>query len=221
MERLHVSDIRRRAKTVLPGRNISIVPPTHILGTQLIWLRPGIRQVLTQLSGSHNLAIWSTNTRKNTLSQVNHLFPEINFKFVFHREHTISDSMRRKDAKVFFPDDLKHKWHHATLRNYPGAIKNEYFDLYNPNATTFVETSIDENRGFCENCIVIEPYDFDPIRTVPSETSDQNLNLDLDRLEISPESDVSDSTLSKLITFLENDLAKSKDVRCILPRKLV
>lgn len=141
LERIHTS----KAASTLPT-------PHHSVGMSKIWQRPHMLDSLTKLSEKCDLAIWSSTTARNTTPLMEAVFQNapFSFKFVWSREHTKSDDIRRLMAAS--RDD-----EHATLKDL--SLITNAFPQYNLDRIVLVDDTPSKARLQADNFLWVKTFD--------------------------------------------------------------
>eukprot|EP00760_Papus_ankaliazontas_P004830 PhM_4_TR12190/c0_g1_i1/m.67092 len=169
--------------------------PTHLFAKYNVWLRPGATQALQRLTSVADVAVWSATPMRNTVPLAQMAFPEVPFKFMWHRDHTSPDTLRRKIGGVSDRSDA-----HAVMKDL-GKIYADYPNVYTPQRTVSVDDAGFKTRSHSGNLLLVPTFDV-------------NVLMRESQGEV-------DATLDKMVDFIEKELVGVEDVRTVLPRKLV
>ena len=168
--------------------------PSFTFSKYNVWLRPGIVHTLEVLSESVDLAIWSATPHRNTAPLVSMAFSHINFKFVWHREQTSPDAIKR-----LLPAE-------STQNQF--AVKKDLSSVYShmpqytPERTVIVDDTVFKSRRHSGNVILVPTYDIHRIM------KEDNNNFD------------KGSDVQGFINFIQDKILCTSDVRAELPRKV-
>ena len=150
--------------------------------------------MLEKLAVTCDLAIWSATPQRNTTPLVNLVFPTIPFKFVWHRDQTVPDTLRRGMATR---DDDRHEAH-AILK----PMSRIYSDnpMYSAMRTINVDDGCYKTRQDVGNMLMLPTYDIECVaKEVVGATT-------------------TDPVLEKMRLVIEESLVGLTDVRTVLPR---
>eukprot|EP00759_Apiculatamorpha_spiralis_P011313 PhF_6_TR18709/c0_g1_i1/m.27339 len=170
--------------------------PTHTFTKYNLWLRPGAQHVLSQLSKTCDLAIWSATPQRNTVPLVQTALPDIPFQFIWYRDHTIPDTLRRS-LTVGTSENDRHDVH-GVLKDLNKVYK-EHGGKYTAGRTVIVDDTITKSRLHAGNCVLLPTYDLIKV----SQESPEAL-------------DTVDPVLQSFQTFVEEKLLNVADVRSLL-----
>lgn len=147
LERIHTS----KAAPTLPT-------PHHSVGMSKVWQRPHMLDSLTKLSEKCDLAIWSSTTTRNTAPLMDAVFQNapFSFKFVWSREHTKSDDIRRLMAAS--RDD-----EHATLKDL--SFVTSAFPQYSLDRIVLVDDTPSKARLQADNFLWVTTFDENNLRS--------------------------------------------------------
>ncbi|KNH09212.1 hypothetical protein XU18_0490 [Perkinsela sp. CCAP 1560/4] len=162
------------------------------------WLRPGILHTLEKLSQVSDLAIWSATPHRNTVPLVSMAFPNIDFKFVWHREHTTTDNIKR----LLPADDTRNRF--SVIKDLNKIY--EEMPQYSPERTVMVDDTIFKTRCHSGNVILLPTYDVNCVVREPAGVDESALNT---------------QAAEELYRFIKEELIPVKDVRDLLPKRLL
>lgn len=118
----------------------------------VIFIRNGVVDVLTELSKEYYIAIWSSTTLKNVNKIISTVFKNIEFLFIWDRSTTLLDPEYDK-----YPHD-----EHSTVKNLNHLLSNPFnwkreFTIYN---VVLVDDELDKLRfNDDKNIIIIPKFD--------------------------------------------------------------
>ena len=183
LERLNIQE----TTSAIPRR------PSLTFAKYNAWLRPGCTDLLAKLTEVCDVAIWSATPHRNTAPLVSMAFPSIDFKFVWHREHTSSDNIKR----LLSAGDVKNQY--SVIKDLERVY--QMMPQYCPERTIMVDDTVFKTRNQIGNVVLVPTYDVNCImREKP------------DVAEIAPSVDPLLDLIKKLIS--------TNDVRKALPQKL-
>mmetsp|Transcript_16007 Transcript_16007/g.24940 ORF Transcript_16007/g.24940 Transcript_16007/m.24940 type:complete len:204 (-) Transcript_16007:67-678(-) len=171
--------------------------PTLTFSKYNVWLRPGILNTLERLSKVSNLAIWSATPHRNTVPLVSMAFPGIDFKFIWHREQTTTDNIKRllpaneKDNKFSVIKELD-----KVYKLYP---------QYSPQNTLYVDDKVFKTRCHAGNVLLVPTYDVNCLIKEPSDAAGDT---------------TAEAIADQLFSFIKKELLNADDVRNVLPTRL-
>ena len=171
--------------------------------------------MLNKLQELADVAIWSAAAARNTVPVVKEAFPDTNFQFVWHRDHTEADKIRRQlrgasDERV----DA-----HSVIKDL-GRVYHE-FPGRSAAHTVVVDDTIFKGRGQSENVLLVPSYSLFEVMC-ESATYSTSCEKDVGMPHVVQEENIEqipNHDFDGLFETLKNDILSASDVRKILPMK--